>query len=41
MDYANDVATYLRENDYENVFVLKDFQGKDRIVTAKKTGDSL
>jgi release factor glutamine methyltransferase len=41
MDYANDVATFLRENDYENVFVLKDFQGKDRIVTAKKTGDSL
>ncbi len=41
MDYANDVAIFLRENDYENVFVLKDFQGKDRIVTAKKTGDSL
>ena len=41
MDYANDVATFLRENDYENVFVLKDFQGKDRIVTAKKTSDSL
>ena len=41
MDYANDVAIFLRENDYENVFVLKDFQGKDRIVTAKKTGESL
>ena len=41
MDYANDVATLLKENDYENVLVLKDFQGKDRIVTAKKTGDSL
>jgi release factor glutamine methyltransferase len=40
-DYANNVATLLRENDYENVLVLKDFQGKDRIVTAKRTGDSL
>ena len=40
-DYANEVATLLEENDFEQVEINQDFQGRDRIVSGKKTGASL
>ena len=40
-DYANEVATLLEENDFEQIEINQDFQGRDRIVSGKKTGASL
>ena len=41
MDYANEVASLLKEYDYENIVAKKDMQGRDRMVTGKRTGESL
>lgn len=41
MNYAQDVATLLKENDYLDVVIKKDFQGRDRIVSGKRSGASL
>lgn len=41
MNYAESVASLLKENDYIEVTVKKDFQGKDRIVSGKRSGASL
>ena len=40
-DYANDVANVLEENDFEQIEIKQDLQGRDRIVCGKKTGASL
>jgi release factor glutamine methyltransferase len=39
--YAHDVKNLLESNDFEHVKLIKDLQGKDRIVWAKRTGASL
>ena len=39
--YAKDVALLLEENEFEQVQMKKDIQGKDRIVSAKRMGASL
>lgn len=41
MSYAEAVASLLIANDYIEVTVKKDFQGKDRIVSGKRSGASL
>jgi release factor glutamine methyltransferase len=41
MDYAHDVAALMKTEDYEEVIVRKDLQGKDRIVSGKRGGASL
>ena len=41
MDYAHDVATLMKTEEYEEVIVRKDLQGKDRIVSGKRGGASL
>lgn len=41
MSYAKDVAQLMRESDYLEVDIKKDFQGKDRIVSGKRSGASL
>jgi release factor glutamine methyltransferase len=41
MSYAEEVAQLMRESDYLEVVVKKDFQGKDRIVSGRKSGASL
>lgn len=39
--FANEVVLLLEENEFEQVQLKKDFQGKDRIVIGKKMGASL
>lgn len=39
--YANHVATLMESNEFEEVIIKKDMQGKNRIVYGKKTGASL
>lgn len=39
--YAKDVFQLLEESEFEQVQLHKDFQGKDRIVSGRKTGASL
>ena len=39
--YAKNVAQLLEESEFEQVQLHKDFQGKDRIVSGRKTGASL
>jgi release factor glutamine methyltransferase len=41
MDYAHEVAALMKTEDYEEVIVRKDLQGKDRIVSGKRGGASL
>jgi hypothetical protein len=41
MDYAYQVADLMKKEDYEEVIVKKDLQGKDRIVSGKRGGASL
>lgn len=41
MDYAHDVAALMKTEEYEEVNVRKDLQGKDRIVSGKRGGASL
>ena len=41
MDYAHDVAALMKTEEYEEVIVRKDLQGKDRIVSGKRGGASL
>lgn len=41
MSYAKDVAQLMRESDYLEVNIKKDFQGKDRIVSGRRSGASL
>jgi len=41
MSYAKDVAQLMRESDYLEVVIKKDFQGKDRIVSGRRSGASL
>jgi release factor glutamine methyltransferase len=41
MSYAEDVAELMKLNDYLNVTIQKDFQGKDRIVSGTRSGASL
>lgn len=40
-DYANEVANLLEENDFEQIEIKQDFQGRERIVCGKKMGASL
>jgi methylase of polypeptide subunit release factors len=40
-DYATEVANLLEENDFEEVIIKKDFQGKDRMISGIKLGSSL
>jgi release factor glutamine methyltransferase len=39
--YAHEVASWMESNEFEQVTVLQDMQGKDRIVYGIKTGASL
>ncbi len=39
--YATEVANLLEENDFEEVIIKKDFQGKDRMISGIKLGSSL
>jgi release factor glutamine methyltransferase len=39
--YAHQVASWMESNEFEQVTVLQDMQGKDRIVYGTKTGASL
>ncbi len=41
MDYAYQVAELMKKEEYEEVIVKKDLQGKDRIVSGKRGGASL
>jgi release factor glutamine methyltransferase len=41
MDYAYQVADLMKKEEYEEVIVKKDIQGKDRIVSGKRGGASL
>jgi methylase of polypeptide subunit release factors len=41
MLYAEDVAELMKLNDYIDVNIQKDFQGKDRIVSGTRSGASL
>lgn len=41
MAYAGDVSSLLQENDYVDVAIHKDFQGKERIVRGTRAGASL
>jgi release factor glutamine methyltransferase len=41
MSYADDVAALMKQHDYEEVKIQKDFQGKDRIVSGTRSGASL
>ena len=41
MDYAHSVAALMKKEEYEDVIVRKDLQGKDRIVSGKRGGASL
>lgn len=41
MSYAEEVAALMKENDYLEIKIKKDFQGKDRIVTGRRSGASL
>ncbi|MEY3375826.1 MAG: peptide chain release factor N(5)-glutamine methyltransferase [Bacteroidota bacterium] len=41
MSYAEEVAALMRQHEYEEVKVQKDFQGKDRIVSGIRAGASL
>jgi release factor glutamine methyltransferase len=41
MSYAKEVAALMKEHDYQDVYLKKDFQGKDRIVAGKRGGASL
>jgi release factor glutamine methyltransferase len=41
MDYAYQVADLMKKEEYEEVIVKKDLQGKDRIVSGKRGGASL
>lgn len=41
MSYAQEVAALMKEHDYQDVYIKKDFQGKDRIVTGRRGGASL
>ncbi len=41
MNYAEEVASLMKENEYLDVKIKKDFQGKDRIVSGKRGGASL
>jgi methylase of polypeptide subunit release factors len=41
MAYAEEVADLMKLNEYEEVKVQKDFQGKDRIVSGIRAGASL
>lgn len=41
MSYAEGVADLMKKNDYTNIQIRKDFQGKDRIVSGMKAGASL
>jgi release factor glutamine methyltransferase len=40
-EYASDVAELIEKNDFEEVLIKKDFQGKDRMISARKIGSSL
>jgi len=39
--YAQEVATLLEENGFENIVVKKDFQEKERMVMGRRAGASL
>ena len=39
--YADGVVQLLEENEFEQVQIKKDLQGKDRIVSGKRMGASL
>lgn len=41
MSYAEEVAALMKQNEYEEVKIQKDFQGKDRIVSGIRSGASL